>query len=157
MPVKELTDRAVREGRGPDLVGNGRPESVTITSSGYVQMDRQGLDLSLELREAFAGEITVDCGTVELLPNIGPAVRIFNIYNRNTLATVNLRNELQDAHPWIVAGDMNAHHLSWSRADRDPSEDWRNVLRIVNAGTLAFERGTGLGLDLGDKDQAQLI
>jgi hypothetical protein len=62
--LKELTDRAVREGRGPDLVGSGRSESVTITSSGCVQMDSQGLDLSLELREAFAGEITVDCGTV---------------------------------------------------------------------------------------------
>jgi hypothetical protein len=83
-----------------------------------------------------------DIVSVELLPNIGPAVRIFNVYNRNTLASVNLLNELQDAHPWIVAGDMNAHHPSWSRADREPSEDWRNVLPIVNAGTSAFEPGT---------------
>jgi hypothetical protein len=68
MTVKELTDRAVREGRGPDLVGNGRSESVTITSSRYVQMDRQGLELSLELREAFAGQITVDCSTMTSSP-----------------------------------------------------------------------------------------
>jgi hypothetical protein len=67
--VKELTDRAVREGRRPDLVGIGRSESVTITSSGCVQMDRQGLDLSLELREVLAGEITVDCGTVISSPS----------------------------------------------------------------------------------------
>jgi hypothetical protein len=83
-----------------------------------------------------------DIVSVGLLPNIGPAVRIFNVYNRNMLASVNLLNELHDAHPWIVAGDMNAHHPSWSRADREPSEDWRNVLPIVNAGTLAFEPGT---------------
>jgi hypothetical protein len=35
-----------------------------------------------------------------------------------------------------------AHHPRWSRADREPSEDWRHVLPIVNAGTLAFEPGT---------------
>jgi hypothetical protein len=55
---------------------------------------------------------------------------------------VKLLNELQDAYPWIVAGDMNAHHPSWSRADRKPSEDWQNVLPIVHAGIFAFERGT---------------
>jgi hypothetical protein len=37
---------------------------------------------------------------------------------------------------------MNAHHPRWSRADREPSEDWRHVLQIVNAGTLAIEPGT---------------
>jgi hypothetical protein len=29
----------------------------------------------------------------------------------------------------------------WSRADREPSEDWRNVLPIVNARTQAIEPG----------------
>jgi hypothetical protein len=37
---------------------------------------------------------------------------------------------------------MNAHHPSWSRADREPGEDWRNVLPIGNVGTSAFEPGT---------------
>jgi hypothetical protein len=58
------------------------------------------------------------------------------------LRSVNLLDELQHAERWIVAGDMNAHHPRWSRADREPSEDWRHVLPIVNAGTLAIEPGT---------------
>jgi hypothetical protein len=37
---------------------------------------------------------------------------------------------------------MNAHHPRRSRAGREPSEDWRHVLLIVNAGTLAIEPGT---------------
>jgi hypothetical protein len=37
---------------------------------------------------------------------------------------------------------MNSHHPRWSRADREPSEDWQPVLPIVNAGTLAIEPGT---------------
>jgi hypothetical protein len=83
-----------------------------------------------------------DIVSIEVLPNTGPAVRIFNVYNRNTLRSVNLLDELQHAERWIVAGDMNAHHPRWSRADREPSEDWRHVLPIVNAGTLAIEPGT---------------
>jgi hypothetical protein len=58
------------------------------------------------------------------------------------LRSVNLLDELQHAERWIIAGDMNAHHPRWSRADREPSEDWKHVLPIVNAGTLALERGT---------------
>jgi hypothetical protein len=64
-----------------------------------------------------------DIVSIEVLPNTGPAVRIFNVYNRNTLRSVNLLDELQHAERWIVAGDMNAHHPRWSRADREPSED----------------------------------
>jgi hypothetical protein len=62
--------------------------------------------------------------------------------NRNTLRSVNHLDELQHAERGIVAGDMNAHHPRWSRADREPNEDWRHVLPIVNAGTLAIEPGT---------------
>jgi hypothetical protein len=50
-----------------------------------------------------------DIVSIEVLPNTGPAVRIFNVYNRNTLRSVNLLDELQHAEHWIVAGDMNAH------------------------------------------------
>jgi hypothetical protein len=66
----------------------------------------------------------------------------FNVYNRNTWRWVNLVDELQHAERWIVAGDMNAHYPRWSRANREPSEDWRHVLPIVNAGTLSIEPGT---------------
>jgi hypothetical protein len=83
-----------------------------------------------------------DIVSIEVLPDTGPAVRIFNVYNRNTLRSVNLLDELHHAECSIVAGDMNAHHLRWSRADREPSEDWRDVLPIVIAGTLAIEPGT---------------
>jgi hypothetical protein len=76
-----------------------------------------------------------DIVSIEVLPNTGPAVRISNVYNRNILRSVNLLDELQHAERWIVAGDMNAHHQRWSRADREPSDDWRHVLPIVNAGT----------------------
>jgi hypothetical protein len=83
-----------------------------------------------------------DVVSIELIqPNRTP-VRIFNIYNRNTLSQINLASELNSATQCIVAGDLNAHHPRWSRADREPSEDWRNVFPIVNAGTLAIEPGT---------------
>jgi hypothetical protein len=38
-----------------------------------------------------------DIVSIEVLPNTGPPVRIFNIYNRNTLRSVNLLDELQHA------------------------------------------------------------
>jgi hypothetical protein len=83
-----------------------------------------------------------DIVSIEVLPNTGPPVRIFNVYNRHTLRSVNLLDELQHAERWIVAGDMNAHHPRWSRAARETSEDWRHVLPIVNVGSLAIEPGT---------------
>jgi hypothetical protein len=83
-----------------------------------------------------------DIVSIEVLLNTGPAVRIFNVYNRNTLRSVNLLDELQHTERWIVAGDMNAHHPRWSRVNREPSEDWRRVLPVVNAGTLGIEPGT---------------
>jgi hypothetical protein len=58
------------------------------------------------------------------------------------LRSVNVLDELEHAARWIVAGDMNIHHLCWSRADRKSIDDWRHVLPIVNAGTLAVEPGT---------------
>jgi endonuclease/exonuclease/phosphatase family metal-dependent hydrolase len=100
-----------------------------------------GIKRGIQWRD-YGGLRDADVVSIELVqPNRTP-VRIFNIYNRNTLSRINLASELNSATQWIVAGDVNAHHPRWSRADREPSDDWRNVLPIVNAGTLAIEPGT---------------
>jgi hypothetical protein len=100
-----------------------------------------GIDRGVRWRD-YGGLRHPDIVSIKVLPNPGPAVRIINVYNRNTLRSVNLLDELQHAKRWIVAGDMNAHHPRGGKADREPSEDWRHVLEIVNAGTLAIEPGT---------------
>jgi hypothetical protein len=62
---------------------------------------------------------------------------------QKTLPLVNFANEIADTHPGIFAGDMNAHYLSVSKADCEPTEDEESIHQIVNASILAFEPGTG--------------
>jgi hypothetical protein len=56
----------------------------------------------------YGGLRHLDIVSIEDVPDIWPVVRIFKIYNRNTLRSVNLLNKLQDAERWIVASNMNA-------------------------------------------------